>query len=679
MAVNKVVYNTENGAETLIDLTGDSVTPETLAKGATAHDASGNTITGTMKTVDELLENTTINDTLLWDGNTEGKTVFDMTGDGSYTYYPVSDVVVTLDDLANGLTLESSDINGNASEVIKLTDFAKMTNNVIASRSVSSVLFVLADNTSLYGSIIPKKGVYFMSSEAFGVYVSKIQIEGYTGFNTEVQVIKEKYIPDHTHKWGDIVLTDADMDEIVSDVIEALPVNDSDAPFENKKIVAIGDSIVQGTGDGAGGFLTALKNKYPSITTVNMGVGSTTFAVNNSVPANASSGCIFSRIDNIPDDADYIILEGGLNDFFHRDTYGVKFGEYVSNLHKYPTEAYYDGTYHQLYYGAAYGSPLSQVFYQDTFCGAFEMSLVKIMTRFYNKKYVLLIPHDPTGSAELAKYLDAEARICKKYGFPCIDLRLSSGMPRIKAIAGGSGGTSAYTVDEVHPSMNGYITQYLPAIERWLTDGSVENAGVVTLEEVLASTASLNKVNISVIGADGKTYTYSVYGTLTDVSEGGGSDEPDVPDEPVDPNKVPTSIDKDGTVFNGCGYQDGKRLSTSSGNLSDRANTATTTGFIKAVGGNDVYIGGLKWFNTTDGHNVIAAYKSDFTFIGSLNSQNGGTTSVKTIHSSITGGDSVTTVKLIEGLGIEYIRVSYAASTTITGANAIVTINEPIE
>ena len=46
MAVNKVVYNTEQGAETLIDLTNDSVTPETLAEGTTAHDMSGNVITG---------------------------------------------------------------------------------------------------------------------------------------------------------------------------------------------------------------------------------------------------------------------------------------------------------------------------------------------------------------------------------------------------------------------------------------------------------------------------------------------------------------------------------------------------------------------------------------------------------------------------------------------------------
>lgn len=47
MAVNKVVYNTASGAVTLIDLTGDTVTPETLAEGVIAHDASGNQIIGT--------------------------------------------------------------------------------------------------------------------------------------------------------------------------------------------------------------------------------------------------------------------------------------------------------------------------------------------------------------------------------------------------------------------------------------------------------------------------------------------------------------------------------------------------------------------------------------------------------------------------------------------------------
>lgn len=49
MAVNKVIINTAGGEQTLIDLTGDSVTPETLAEGVTAHDASGAQIVGTMQ------------------------------------------------------------------------------------------------------------------------------------------------------------------------------------------------------------------------------------------------------------------------------------------------------------------------------------------------------------------------------------------------------------------------------------------------------------------------------------------------------------------------------------------------------------------------------------------------------------------------------------------------------
>lgn len=46
MAVNKVVY----GTTVLVDLTEDTVTPDKLLKGATAHDASGEPITGTLET-----------------------------------------------------------------------------------------------------------------------------------------------------------------------------------------------------------------------------------------------------------------------------------------------------------------------------------------------------------------------------------------------------------------------------------------------------------------------------------------------------------------------------------------------------------------------------------------------------------------------------------------------------
>ena len=48
VAVNKVVMNTKNGTDVLLDLTQDTVTPETLLKGITAHSADGTPITGTM-------------------------------------------------------------------------------------------------------------------------------------------------------------------------------------------------------------------------------------------------------------------------------------------------------------------------------------------------------------------------------------------------------------------------------------------------------------------------------------------------------------------------------------------------------------------------------------------------------------------------------------------------------
>lgn len=44
MPVSKVVY----GQQTLIDLTSDTVTPEALLKGYTAHSSDGSVVTGSM-------------------------------------------------------------------------------------------------------------------------------------------------------------------------------------------------------------------------------------------------------------------------------------------------------------------------------------------------------------------------------------------------------------------------------------------------------------------------------------------------------------------------------------------------------------------------------------------------------------------------------------------------------
>ena len=78
MAYNKISY----GGDTLIDLTEDTVTPDKLLVGYTAHDKAGNSIIGTAAgevgriiTLDELKENYNDENGFLWsyDSETEGR------------------------------------------------------------------------------------------------------------------------------------------------------------------------------------------------------------------------------------------------------------------------------------------------------------------------------------------------------------------------------------------------------------------------------------------------------------------------------------------------------------------------------------------------------------------------------------------------------------------------------
>jgi lysophospholipase L1-like esterase len=254
------------------------------------------------------------------------------------------------------------------------------------------------------------------------------------------------------------------------------------APWAGKKIVGIGDSIVVGVDangtpigeqgmqiNSAGGWLAAIKEKYPSVTTLNMGVASTTMAKNNNVPANASYGCILDRMDSIPDGYDYILLAGGVNDFFHKDTYSIPFGDDTTFLYDTPISAKYEnGAYSALTYMMQYGGGHTGDLDATTFCGAMEIAMVKLVTRFHDKKIGFIINHRIRPTKDFNQYMDYAKKMCEKYGVPCLDLREVVCMPRIYGIAGNSNGTSIYTVDAVHPNDKGYKEKYLPAIEAWM-------------------------------------------------------------------------------------------------------------------------------------------------------------------------------------------------------------------
>lgn len=60
MAVNKIVLNTDDGEQVLVDLTGDSVSEGTLFEGETAHAANGEKIVGTFTLESEMYEQDTL-------------------------------------------------------------------------------------------------------------------------------------------------------------------------------------------------------------------------------------------------------------------------------------------------------------------------------------------------------------------------------------------------------------------------------------------------------------------------------------------------------------------------------------------------------------------------------------------------------------------------------------------
>lgn len=144
---------------------------------------------------------------------------------------------------------------------------------------------------------------------------------------------------------------------------------------------------------------------------------------------------------------------------------------------------------------------------------------------------------------------------------------------------------------------------------------------------------------------------------------------------PAYTNLVPTSIDVDGTVYNGTGYMNGKRLS-SSGAVKDLS-TSSVTGFIEAKAGDVVRLGGVV-LASDQSSCYICAYEgidNNFAFVGA-----------KTVSGSTYGTDPATivwdgticTYTIANVSTIEYIRINAVCDGGPKGANMIVTVNEEI-
>lgn len=148
-------------------------------------------------------------------------------------------------------------------------------------------------------------------------------------------------------------------------------------------------------------------------------------------------------------------------------------------------------------------------------------------------------------------------------------------------------------------------------------------------------------------------------------------------------NWVPVSRDTDGSIYNGCGYKDGYRLSSSAA-LKEQANT-TTSGFIKASKNDVIRMAGTKW-DQTAGYNYIVFYDENFNYLDHMNRQSfqtdrgwhyGGISIIDEHNTYVYVENDITrfSIALKDNKDFAYIRISAYGS----GADMIVTVNEMID
>lgn len=209
-----------------------------------------------------------------------------------------------------------------------------------------------------------------------------------------------------------------------------------------KKVTLNGDSIAFGAGTGGTGFMDYIASKY------NMTLDKK--AVSGATIANLSSRypdkhCICTSIDIMAEDANYIIFEGGYNDWFLWTQIGTLTDTMSGDL-------------------------------DDTkFYGALESICRQALAKWENGKIGFIITHKINDAWRTQKqeeatyptldgYYQAIKNVCEKYSIPYLDLskvsRLNTELQNYKKYT--------YNSDGVHPTKDGYQIFYVDTIARWM-------------------------------------------------------------------------------------------------------------------------------------------------------------------------------------------------------------------
>ena len=202
----------------------------------------------------------------------------------------------------------------------------------------------------------------------------------------------------------------------------------SSNPLNGKILSVNGDSICAGERY-AGGYAGIIGTEQ-SMTVQNI-------AVSGGTIANVSGHYyIGGGISSMRSDADYVILEGGINDSSENVTLGT--------------------------ISTGYGATLDT----STFAGAFENMLKSALNRFPTAKIGYIFVHktnfgDFMSTSGANSYYGIAKACCEKWGIPYCDLNtLCPPIPFVDSLLSYS--------DGVHPTEDGYRLFYVPKITAWM-------------------------------------------------------------------------------------------------------------------------------------------------------------------------------------------------------------------
>lgn len=213
------------------------------------------------------------------------------------------------------------------------------------------------------------------------------------------------------------------------------------SPLYNKSVTFNGDSICNGAA-GAGGYGKMIADKY-YMNYENVAVNGATITAGLFHNDGRARHCISRTIDKMNPDADYIILEGGVNDA----SLPIPLGKLTPG---------YNDTYDD-----------------TTFIGAMESMFFKAYARFPHKKIGYIAAHKMTdrfnANNKENSFYYAALEVCRKWGIPVCDLNIAT--PPFRYIEEGS---PLYPIRQVncpdgwHPTLDGYRNYYADKIAAWM-------------------------------------------------------------------------------------------------------------------------------------------------------------------------------------------------------------------